>query len=296
MRVIPADKISIVIPAYNAEKYLDDCLTSILNQTRKPDEIIVVNDGSTDNTVLIAEKYGCRVLTCEENRGIGFARYFGAKSANGDYVAFLSADDAYSPDFIASMLPYASRRCITFCDYFRCNNRLMPIKPIYAPSFHSDEEFRELTIEWALRQNMFVNFSTILIPKWVFRKVQFDESLRFGEDLIFLLETLAENISWHHVNLPLVYYRVHGQAGTFKGWTYQNWLNLWIKLAPLLQRLGVPQQTVNNAIRRAYWNRFHPLKKLVRSAIAHIPEFWYTTKRASILRHGWKTAKKIVNL
>lgn len=289
-------KISVVIPAYNAGKYLDICLTSVLNQTRKPDEIIVVDDGSTDNTVSIAEKYGCRVLMCERNRGIGFARYFGAKSANGDYVAFLSADDAYSPDFIASMLRYASRRHITFCDYLQCDSRLMPIKPVNAPSFHSDEEFRELTVEYALRQNMFVNFSTILIPKWVFRKVHFDESLRFGEDLIFLLETLVENISWHHVNLPLVYYRVHKKAGTFKGWTYQNWLNLWIRLAPLLQRLGVPQQAVNNAVRRAYWNRFHPLKKLVKLAIKTSPEFWSATKRVSILRHGWKTARKIVSV
>jgi len=289
-------KISVVVPAFNAEKYLGDCLASVLKQTRKPHEVIVVNDGSTDKTALIAKKYDCMVLNCEENRGIGFARYFGAKSANGDYVAFLSADDAYSPDFITSMLPYASRRCITFCDYLRCNSRLMPIKPVYAPSFHSDEEFRALTVEYALRQNMFVNFSTLLIPKWVFRKVQFDESLRFGEDLIFLLETLVENISWHHANLPLVYYRVHGQAGTFKGWTYQNWLNLWIKLAPLLQRLGVPQQVVNDAVRRAYRNRFHPLKKLVKLAIKTSPEFWSATKRVSILRHGWKPAKKIVKL
>ena len=289
-------KISVVIPAYNAGKYLDICLTSVLNQTRKPDEIIVVDDGSTDNTVSIAEKYGCRILMCETNRGIGFARYFGAKSANGDYVAFLSADDAYSPDFIASVLRYASRHCITFCDYLRCNSRLMSIKPVYAPSFHSDEEFRKLAIEYALRQNMFVNFSTLLIPKWVFRKVQFDESLRFGEDLIFLLETLVENISWHHVRIPLVYYRVHKQAGTFKGWTYKNWLNLWNRLIPVLLELGINKREVNKTMRTAYWARYHPLKKLVKLAIANAPEFWSATKRVSILRHGWQTAKKIVSL
>lgn len=291
-------KVSVVIPVYNGEDYLNECLNSVEKQTHPPFEVIVINDGSTDRSKKIARQYDCRIISFEENRGIGFARHVGAEEARGDYVAFLSADDAYLNRFLELMSHFASSfpNHIVFSDYYRCDDRLYPTQVAYAPATFGDEEFRRVVVEYALRQSMFVNFSTLMIPKGAFSGVQFDQSLRFGEDLIFLLETLLHDISWFHVPIPLVHYRVHGQAGTFKGWTYQNWLNLWIKLAPLLQRLGVPQQAVNNATRRAYWSRFHPLKKIIKLANKTSPEFWSATKRVSILRHGWQTAKKIVSV
>jgi len=291
-------KVSVVVPVYNAEDYLDECLNSVEKQTHPPFEVVAINDGSTDRSEEIARQHGCRIISFEKNNGIGFARHVGAKESKGNYVAFLSADDAYSNRFLELMLHFASSfpNHIVFSDYYQCDDRLNPTQVIYAPSTFGDEEFRRVVVEYALRQNMFVNFSTLIIPKKVFNNVQFDQSLRFGEDLVFLPETLLHGICWFHVPLPLVRYRVHKEAGTFRGWTYQNWLNLWPKLAPLLQQLGVPQQTVNKAIRRAYWNRFHPLKKLVKLAIKTSPKFWSATKSVSILRHGWKTAKKIVSL
>lgn len=91
-------KISVIVPIYNAEKYLDRCIKSILNQTYKNIELILVNDGSTDDSESIATKYSTlyknRVLYLEkQNGGLSDARNFGLKYATGDYYAFVDSDD-----------------------------------------------------------------------------------------------------------------------------------------------------------------------------------------------------------
>lgn len=83
--------ISVIIPAYNEEKYLPRTLESISKQLRTPEEIIVVDGGSSDKTVAVAKKFGAKVLV-ETRRGIGFARQQGLKKALGDIVAFTDAD------------------------------------------------------------------------------------------------------------------------------------------------------------------------------------------------------------
>ena len=96
--------ISVVIPAYNAEQFLDETLESVLSQTYEHWECIIVNDGSTDNTESIAKKW------CEkdarfryfykENSGASDTRNLGIKEARGEYIAFLDADDLYMPNFL----------------------------------------------------------------------------------------------------------------------------------------------------------------------------------------------------
>jgi glycosyltransferase involved in cell wall biosynthesis len=96
--------ISIVIPAYNAERFIGRTLSSALNQTFKDIEVIVVNDGSTDRTQSIVEKFAAndrRVrLFNTRNRGVARARNFGIENARGTYVAFLDADDLWHPSKI----------------------------------------------------------------------------------------------------------------------------------------------------------------------------------------------------
>lgn len=100
--------ISVVIPAYNEEKYLPQTLESIKKLTRPPDEIIVVNASSTDNTADVAKKYGAKVLT-EEKRTIGYSRQIGLKAAKGDVVAFTDADAIVSSDWLSQMERYLAQ-------------------------------------------------------------------------------------------------------------------------------------------------------------------------------------------
>ena len=90
-------KISVVIPAYNAASFLPRCLQSVFAQTLKPDEVIVVDDGSADNSAALAEELGATVIR-RSNGGPAAARNAGIKSASNEWIALLDADDLWAPD------------------------------------------------------------------------------------------------------------------------------------------------------------------------------------------------------
>lgn len=100
-------KVSVIVPVYNVEKYIDKCLDSLVNQTLKDIEIIVVNDGSPDNSQSIIDKYAKKYSTIhsyiKKNGGVSDARNFGIKEAKGDYIAFVDGDDFVSIDMYEKM-------------------------------------------------------------------------------------------------------------------------------------------------------------------------------------------------
>ncbi len=102
------EKVSIIIPAYNAEIYLGECLDSALNQTYPNTELIIINDGSTDNTKEILDKYSAQYqnikVTHTENGGVSCARNIGLNNADGDYIMFLDSDDLLVPNAIEILL------------------------------------------------------------------------------------------------------------------------------------------------------------------------------------------------
>ena len=97
-------KFSIVIPVYNAEKYISKCLKSVLKQTYDNFEVIIVNDGSTDNSAPVIEKYSAKYSSIkyiyQKNQGEFCARKTGVLAATGDYIAFIDPDDSYEPDML----------------------------------------------------------------------------------------------------------------------------------------------------------------------------------------------------
>ena len=92
-------KTSVIVPVYNTEKYLDECIQSILRQTQKEVEIILVDDGSTDQSYAILEEYSVRhkniIVLRQKNMGAGIARNWGIEYANGKYICFMDSDDYY---------------------------------------------------------------------------------------------------------------------------------------------------------------------------------------------------------
>jgi glycosyltransferase involved in cell wall biosynthesis len=90
--------VSVIIPAFNAERFLAEAIDSALSQTLPPEEIIVVNDGSGDGTAGVAARYGSRInYLAQPNQGIGAARNAAIARASGAYLAFLDADDIWTP-------------------------------------------------------------------------------------------------------------------------------------------------------------------------------------------------------
>lgn len=91
-------QISVIVPVFNCEAYLGEAIESILNQTRPPSEIIVVDDGSTDSSATVARGFGSRIrYEWQENAGVATARNKGIERAQGEYLAFLDSDDLWTP-------------------------------------------------------------------------------------------------------------------------------------------------------------------------------------------------------
>ena len=103
-----SSKVSIIVPAYNAERYIGECIDSLIRQTYKNIEIILVDDGSMDATGAVCEEYRQRYQSLiqvidSEHCGVTSARLKGARKAVGEYLAFVDADDWIEKDYIASM-------------------------------------------------------------------------------------------------------------------------------------------------------------------------------------------------
>jgi glycosyltransferase involved in cell wall biosynthesis len=97
----PQPSISVIIPVYNGERYLQEAIQSVLDQTYPVHEIIVIDDGSTDRSVEIAQQFSQVTLLTQANRGAAAARNLGLQSAHGELIAFLDADDRWLPEKLA---------------------------------------------------------------------------------------------------------------------------------------------------------------------------------------------------
>lgn len=95
-------KFSIIVPVYNVEEYIDDCLKSIFNQSFKDYEVIVVNDGTKDNSMDIVKNYDVKVIN-QENAGLSAARNTGVKSSTGEYLLFIDSDDYIEKDLLKNI-------------------------------------------------------------------------------------------------------------------------------------------------------------------------------------------------
>jgi len=121
------DTISLIIPVYNMEVHLRRCLESIIDQTYKNIEIILINDGSKDNTLKICKEYLAldkRIKVIDKvNEGVSVARNYGLEAATGDYIGFIDPDDWIEPNMYESMLEtIKSNNCnIAFCNYYKDN-------------------------------------------------------------------------------------------------------------------------------------------------------------------------------
>lgn len=114
--------VSVIVPAYNSQKYISECLDSLIKQTFDSYEIIVIDDGSTDNTPLICDEYAnknsnMRVFH-EENKGVSEARNLGIFLANGIFVTFVDSDDYVRPEFISKL--YNAILSTNDCDISMC--------------------------------------------------------------------------------------------------------------------------------------------------------------------------------
>lgn len=213
-------KVSIVIPVYNVEKYLEQCLENIINQTYKNIEIILVNDGSTDNSEDICKKYlyDNRVkIINKKNGGLSEARNYGIKSATGEYIAFVDSDDVISKDFIEVMIEeiVKSNADMVCCRYKRFKN----LAEINEESIKRDiinVEPREF-----LKKVLYQNDQTLyLVTAWgklykrnIFDNIQYPVGKLF-EDLAIIVDVVRQTKKIVCIDKTMYFYRITNDSIT----------------------------------------------------------------------------------
>lgn len=205
--------ISIIVPAYNAEKYIEKCLKSLINQTKEELEFIIVNDGSTDSTEDLVKKYKDKRIRYfkNKNQGIGKTRNFGIDQAKGEYILFLDSDDYIEKTCCEEMYNKAKNEDldIVICDFYKewDNGEIVEIHtPTFSNSTLKDNPdiITEYLSPWAKIYN---------------RKLIVDNHIRFVEDCKyedapFVIEALDKAKKIGKIDKCLNYYLIHGNSET----------------------------------------------------------------------------------
>jgi glycosyltransferase involved in cell wall biosynthesis len=194
-------KISIIVPVYNAEEYLDRCLHSVLDQEFTSYEVILVDDGSTDASSLICDRYSStdpRFITLHQpNKGVSAARNAGLNVANGEYVMFLDSDDALLPYALDNLLDAVTDEDIVLGGYgaFIEGVPSKEVKPAATKSYKGTE-YQDFFQENILRNCELLDSPWAkLFKRKAIGQTRFDESLNYAEDKLFVFEVLCKSSS-----------------------------------------------------------------------------------------------------
>ncbi|MEM3173213.1 MAG: glycosyltransferase [Candidatus Nitrosotenuis sp.] len=207
-------KVSIVIPVYNAAKYLRYCLDSAIKQTYGDLEIIAINDGSTDESLKILEEYTSKIyIINKENGGTASALNTGIRAMRGEWFKWLSADDVLYPHAIEELVREAEqildkKNTILYSNYDIIDSNGNTIKQFIEPNYNNTSQF---DFNLILLDHYIGNGTTSLIHKSALDEYgYFDETVGFAEDYeLWLRFCLLHNCRLHLVPKILAKYRVH---------------------------------------------------------------------------------------
>jgi glycosyltransferase involved in cell wall biosynthesis len=212
---MPSATVSVIIPAYNSERYIADAVKSALAQTCPPHEIIVVNDGSTDGTARVLEAFGrCVRHIYQDNRGEPAARNTGMRAATGEYIAFLDADDLWVAEKLELQMAYFAAH--PGCDFVFSDMSTFDdsgiidasVKVRFNITFPSGNIFRAL-----FRETLFGSGSVVFRRASLEKVGYFDEDFLVGSDYEMWLR-MARHCEVGVVDKPLLLYRQHAQMST----------------------------------------------------------------------------------
>lgn len=198
-----SDLITIIVPVYNGEKYIQKCLDSILQQTYDNYEILIVNDGSTDETLEIAMQYekkyeNVRIVT-KENQGLPQARKTGVENANGSYIGFVDVDDWVDPE----MYEVLHRLCVEKEAHVACCGMMLEFGKKGIAQFKDETRecvysSAEALVQLNQRADVRVYVCNKLFAKEVFEDIEFPEGNFIGEDYYIVTQILSKelNVAW----------------------------------------------------------------------------------------------------
>ena len=193
--------ISVIIPLYNNEKYFEKCINSIINQTYRNIEIIIVNDGSIDNSFEIAKEYANidnRIkLIDKKNSGVSNTRNIGIENSNGEYVIFIDSDDYLNIDYLERLICFNKEKYDVIKSGINLVNKNGKTIDKYL-AFDNNKKFSINDAIYLIKKTNFFNSACAqLIKKSLLseNKIKFNDQINYGEDLLFNVECLNASSS-----------------------------------------------------------------------------------------------------
>lgn len=213
--------VSISVPVYNAGKYLRQCLDSLVNQTLHDIEIVVVNDGSTDNSEAICREYAERdprvKLICKENGGSASARQAALDASKGKYICSCDADDRVEPDAYELLYKKAeeTNADIVLCDSWSEYPDGRSVASVYGKEPHNRKDL----LDDALNGRFPCQVWNKMFRREIFNKyaLSWEPGINLGEDFLMTLKLLQHDVKVVYLPAPLYHYRRE-----FGGNTYTN--------------------------------------------------------------------------
>lgn len=224
-------KVSIIIPVYNTEKYVRRCLESLINQTYKNIEIIVVDNGSIDNSKIIINNFlskdnRIKLLECEV-KGASAARNKGLSIASGDYGLFVDSDDYVSPSYVENMIRKLNEdnTAMVLCDNFELWKERTDERKLFRDS--NDEEIDKLTVIKEIASGAAGLVCGKLFDLNIVREnnIAFDSNIKLSEDLLFFLEVAKYTEKFIHIKESLYFYDRRNENSITRRYLENAWEN-----------------------------------------------------------------------
>ena len=217
-----SDLVSVVIPVYNSEKYLEECLNSVLGQTYADIEIIAVDDGSEDSSLDILKKYSDKVhIFSQKNQGLATALNLGIGKIKGNWLKWFSPDDVMFTNTIETLVCEAKKHSNDTILYSNWN--IIDAVGNTLREFHESNynEVSDFDYNIRLLDGQQINVNTTLIPSQLFDKYSMqnlDDPVAIDYDF-FLRVALLRGVKFHLIQKPLVKYRIHSDQLSHKNIT-----------------------------------------------------------------------------
>lgn len=252
--------VSIIVPIYNAEQYVARCIDSIIAQSYTDWELLLIDDGSTDNSASVCVKYAendNRIrLIRKPNGGVSSARNLGLDNAEGDWIMFVDADDWLDTKTLAICMQHSEGRDIIRFSMFRFKNENLCHRVEIPLPTTKEEYLRQVIAQYG---NTIVGVCTGLFRREIFTKhdIRFDTSLKCGEDWL----VLSKYIYWseNFIILPdnLYYYDVGNQGSCTNSFTLEKAIHAITALQRISEYIPNPEfDEAKLSIRCLLWNLY----------------------------------------
>lgn len=196
-------KVSVIIPVYNSSKYLKECIDSVLNQSYKNLEVIIIDDKSSDNSLDIINSYKdkrIKLISLDKNSGVSVARNIGIDKSSGDYITFIDSDDYWDLDKIKKQVDFIEKNNYVFIysDYrFLKNNK-----------FHNVHVPKSIVYKEALGNTTIFTSTVMFNMKYLDKKDIYMPLVKRGQDSLCWWRVLKSGITAYGMNDVLATYRV----------------------------------------------------------------------------------------